>query len=316
MGSGSVQRSVTVGSSLSRPRPNLFIVGAPKCGTTTLYHALRQHPEVFMSPVKEPRYWSSDLRASGLSFHCRHVRRHLFSLRGLSTLPRCWLARRRIAPAEWLGVPRLDDYLSLFAEADPERHRWLGEASPDSLWSEVAAERISAFEPAARIVVALREPVAYLASIHRETLSGVVGETEPSLRRALQLEPKRRVGREVPCSVRFPFTVFYRLQAEFDVQIERFLRVFDRSQLHFVLLEDLAADPVATVDALLGFLDLPRVARALDLRPRNVSGQSGLGDLTAAEVAELRLELRSSVDRLQVLTGLPVGERWGYGDPR
>jgi hypothetical protein len=37
--------------------PNLFIVGAPRSGTTSLYNYLKQHPEVFMSPAKEPHYF-------------------------------------------------------------------------------------------------------------------------------------------------------------------------------------------------------------------------------------------------------------------
>ena len=42
-------------------RPDLFIVGAPKCGTTALYAYLRRHPEIFMSPLKEPHFFGSDL---------------------------------------------------------------------------------------------------------------------------------------------------------------------------------------------------------------------------------------------------------------
>ena len=42
-------------------RPNFFIVGAPKCGTTALYEYLRPHPNVFMSPVKEPHFFATDL---------------------------------------------------------------------------------------------------------------------------------------------------------------------------------------------------------------------------------------------------------------
>jgi len=38
--------------------PNLFIVGAPRSGTISLYNYLKQHPEVFMSPIKEPHYFA------------------------------------------------------------------------------------------------------------------------------------------------------------------------------------------------------------------------------------------------------------------
>jgi Sulfotransferase family len=47
--------------------PNFFIVGAPKSGTTSLYHCLDQHPEIYMSPVKEPSFFASDIRLELLS---------------------------------------------------------------------------------------------------------------------------------------------------------------------------------------------------------------------------------------------------------
>ena len=42
-------------------KPDFFIVGAPKCGTTSLYYYLRQHPQIFMPDYKEPHYFGKDL---------------------------------------------------------------------------------------------------------------------------------------------------------------------------------------------------------------------------------------------------------------
>lgn len=39
-------------------RPDFFLVGAPKCGTTAMYQYLRRHPAIFMCPVKEPEFFS------------------------------------------------------------------------------------------------------------------------------------------------------------------------------------------------------------------------------------------------------------------
>ena len=47
--------------------PNFFIVGAGKAGTTSLYSYLRQHPQIYMSPVKEPCYFASEIRPEMLS---------------------------------------------------------------------------------------------------------------------------------------------------------------------------------------------------------------------------------------------------------
>jgi hypothetical protein len=38
--------------------PNFLIIGAAKSGTTSLYHYLGQHPDIFMSPIKEPNYYT------------------------------------------------------------------------------------------------------------------------------------------------------------------------------------------------------------------------------------------------------------------
>ena len=43
--------------------PNFFVIGAPKAGTTSLYSQLSRHPDIFMSPIKEPNHFCSDLHA-------------------------------------------------------------------------------------------------------------------------------------------------------------------------------------------------------------------------------------------------------------
>src|SRR5688572_14646371 len=43
------------------PAPNFLVVGAAKCGSTSLYHYLKQHPEAYMSPLKEPNHFSTDI---------------------------------------------------------------------------------------------------------------------------------------------------------------------------------------------------------------------------------------------------------------
>src|SRR5687768_6547415 len=46
---------------MSKKLPNFLIVGAAKCGTSSLHKYLDQHPEIFMSKVKEPRFLSSQV---------------------------------------------------------------------------------------------------------------------------------------------------------------------------------------------------------------------------------------------------------------
>lgn len=107
--------------------PNLFIVGAARSGTTSLHYYLNQHPEIFMSPMKEPHFFS----------------------------------RIRPDPRFKLFYPYVDDesaYLELFAAAGGTRLR--GEASPSYLWVPDAAKRIHAANPEAMIIIILRDPVS------------------------------------------------------------------------------------------------------------------------------------------------------------
>jgi Sulfotransferase domain len=111
-------------------RPDLFIVGAPKCGTTSLYNYLQGHPDVFLAAVKEPQFFAGD----------RIVKR---------------------------GMPfpeAMDRYLALFEDAGGAKR--VGEASTSYLESPEAVERIREFAPDARIVAMLRNPVDMLHSLH------------------------------------------------------------------------------------------------------------------------------------------------------
>lgn len=111
-------------------KPNFFIVGAPKCGTTSLYQYLREHPEVFMPDRKEPDFFCTDFYPDSLTE---------------------------------------EEYLALFQDAKSEEHR-IGEASTPYLYSARAREGIKEFCPDARIIIMLRNPVNMMYSLHGHRL--------------------------------------------------------------------------------------------------------------------------------------------------
>jgi hypothetical protein len=124
------------------PEPNFFIVGTGKSGTTSLYHYLRQHPQVYMSPVKEPSYFASEIRMDNLSeAHRRYIRLHS--------------AETTLRPPGWL-FSTWQEYLQLFQGVQNEIA--VGEASIAYLWSETAASNIAARLPDAKIIIMLRDP--------------------------------------------------------------------------------------------------------------------------------------------------------------
>jgi hypothetical protein len=112
--------------------PNFLIIGTQKAGTTALYRYLEQHPEIYMSPDKEPRYFSFS-----------NTSNKLFPYR------------------------RLDQYEGLFSDVAGEKA--VGEASTEYLASPVAPERIAQTIPHAKLIAILRNPVerAYSAYIFR-----------------------------------------------------------------------------------------------------------------------------------------------------
>src|SRR5579859_908594 len=111
-------------------RPNFFIVGAPKCGTTALNHYLSAHPEIFMAK-KEMHHFGADLKFGPQFF------------------------RRDRA-----------EYLAEFAGGQGRKR--VGESSVWYLFSREAAAELKAFNPEARVIIMLREPVAMLHSLFHQ----------------------------------------------------------------------------------------------------------------------------------------------------
>ena len=158
---GSEVRSCRFGrTSRSLKRPNLFIVGAPRCGTTTLWSYLKEHPEIFMSREKELYFFDSDL----------------------------W------GRPEW--APTLEQYLAHFSSAG-DRQRVMGEATPSYLRSKRAPTEIKSFSPEARIIIMLRNPLDVMYSLHAQALrygTEPIGSFELALEADKKREDRKSVG--------------------------------------------------------------------------------------------------------------------------
>ncbi|QDH11174.1 sulfotransferase [Nocardioides dongxiaopingii] len=118
---------------LRSPRPDFLIIGAPKAGTTALHAALAQHPDVFVSNPKEPKYWLCD-----------------------DAPPPHWTGPGdRHSQQEWIWRP--DRYADLFRGARDDQVR--GESTPFYLWSRGAHRRIAEALPDVRLIAVVRDPV-------------------------------------------------------------------------------------------------------------------------------------------------------------
>lgn len=198
-------------------RPDFYIVGAPKSGTTAMYEYLRRHPDIFLPATKELRFFGADLDVRGF-------------------------ARRDV-----------DTYLSSFAAAAPTQR--VGAAYVWYLYSKTAAAEIRRFTPEARIIVMLRPPADMLYSLHSEHLSNG-NEDLNSFEDALSAEADRRAGRRIPRHAHLPQGLLYSEVAMYAEQLERYLAVFGRDRVHVILYEDFASDTAASYRETLRFLDV------------------------------------------------------------
>jgi hypothetical protein len=192
--------------------PNFFLAGAPKAGTTSLYSYLAQHPEVYMSPIKEPNFFADEIRHQNFDPKARHgiVRGH----RDLHQFLAGPMDDKRFGGivTEW------EDYCRLFANARNEVA--IGEASVCYLWSPTAPERIAARVPNARILVMLRHPAERAYSQYLHGLSN--GAIRSSFREHIQRNIRYRSTR---FCVHYPFLEF----GFYAEQLRRYQERFGRN---------------------------------------------------------------------------------------
>ncbi len=146
-----------------------------------------------------------------------------------------------------------DTYLELFAASAGKKRR--GESTPFYLYSQRAAEEIKAFDPEARIIIMLRNPVDMMYSMHaRNLMDG--NEDIQDFAEALQAEEPRKRGQRLSAGSFFPQGLYYRELAKFSDQVRRYLQAFDKQQIHVVVFDDLKAAPQESFDKVLTFLGL------------------------------------------------------------
>ena len=223
---------------------NFFLVGAPKCGTTAMYSYLNEHPQIYMSPKKEPQFFAGDVLGDQRNFIT------------------------------------VEDYRRCFDRADGASV--LGEASTAYMVSRTAAEQIKSYNPGARILVMLRNPIDVMHALHSERLFMNM-EHITDFGKAINSDDARfwRAGRWKGQRIIRPS---YREVASFPAQLKRFVDVFGRDRVHVVVYDDFLSDPAAEYAKLLAFLGvIPAPSRDFirhnaNRRVRNMAAQDWLRD--------------------------------------
>jgi hypothetical protein len=217
--------------------PNFLIIGAAKSGTTALYQYLKQHPQIFLSPHKEPKFFAHEGKKPGWKGP-GDERYDLTTVTDIAT------------------------YLALFHEVTDEKA--IGEASTQYLYMPGVRERIKYYIPTARLIAILRNPVevAYSAYLHKRR-DGHEPLTE--FAEALRQEETRIKNNWSPIW-------HYRQRGFFYEHLVRYFELFPREQLRIYLHDDLKTDAAGMVRDIFRFIEVDDTCQLdLSLRP-NVSG--------------------------------------------
>ena len=200
-------------------KPDFFIVGAPRCGTTAMNNYLQEHPDIFMAASShEPHFFGSDL------YRPNYIRDEQV-------------------------------YLSLFEEAKDEKR--VGEKSVGYIYSTRAAKEIKEFTPSAKIIIMLRNPVDVIHSIH-SLLVYIGHEDIADFEAALDAEEDRRQGMRLPegVSPQEAWQFLYRDKGAFTEQVRRYLDAFTRENVHVIIFDDFIHDTTGGYRQTLEFLDV------------------------------------------------------------
>lgn len=187
--------------------PNFYVIGSSRSGTTTLRHHLRAHPDVYLPPVNEPRYFAFAMDPMNYAG------------------PGDEILRDRV-------VTDMNAYQALFQDAGTETA--IGEVSPAYLSSETAAARIAAATPDAKILAVLRHPAERaLSSYRRERMDDL--EPAPCLGAALHRENERqRTG--------WSYVWRYRYRGLYHTHLARYFARFPRHQIKVLTYDRWAGD--------------------------------------------------------------------------
>jgi len=208
--------------------PNFLVIGAPKAGTTSLYNYLKQHPQVYMSPAKEPKFFAFE--GSSLSFNGSD--KASFQIRNST-------------------IVDIESYEKLFSGVTGEIA--IGEASPIYLHHSRAAERIHHYIPDCKFVAILRNPMERLYSDWKHNFHYGY-ETIGRFRPAVDAWQKKREKQNF-----IPY-LNYVEKGYYAKHISRYLENFQHDRFALFLFEDLQAYPGHVMRSIFEFLGVDNEA--------------------------------------------------------
>ncbi|MGC9330272.1 MAG: sulfotransferase family protein [Bacteroidales bacterium] len=200
-------------------KPNFFIIGAPKCGTTALSEYLREHPDVHFSYPKEPNFFCTDFSEQHREFkdYTFYLNQCFYNSKGKTAV---------------------------------------GEGSVYYLYSSEAVPNILKFQPKAKFIVMLRNPVDIAHSLHATHLRSGINENIEDFETAWNLQDERKEGKNLPPHCTDYKLVMYRDICKTGEQLKRLFQWVDKSKVKIILFEDFVNDTLKVYKEVLDFLNV------------------------------------------------------------
>ncbi len=195
-------------------KPNFFIIGAPKCGTTSVASWLSDHPNIYFSPEKEPHFFNTD---------------HNFQ-----------------------NIKSLSEYEQLF-NGVTSKHKAIGEGSVWYLYSTIAVKNILSYNSEAKFIVLLRSPVEMAISLHNQQIF-TGHETIISFNKAWMMQDKRKNNCNIPFTCRESKHLLYGDACSLGSQIKNLYKTANKKNILPILLDDIKTNPKKEYKAILNFL--------------------------------------------------------------
>jgi len=196
--------------------PDFFLVGAPRCGTTTMSKFLRWHPKICFSDPKETFFFARASTSSAI-------------------------------------VDLEKEYLERYFDYDPQRHLRVGEGSVSYLYDRGALELIDSLNPHAKFIAMIRNPMEMVPSFHFRMLY-ILEEEEQSFERAWNLWEARARGEQLPRRNTDPGLLAYPDIGRHGKHLQQLFELVGRERCHVILHDDLVAEPQTVFDRVLKFV--------------------------------------------------------------
>lgn len=208
---------------------NLFIIGTHKAGTSALSNILNQHDDICF-----------------YQHECHHFEKDLILQYALNTKDKKKIYRNYPVSKE--------QYISLFKP--DKQYKYYGDKTPSYIVSETSALEIFNYNPDAKIIFILREPISYMYSLHSQNLYNGYENIE-DFETALRLENERKIGKSLTLKgLQHKYMLMYRKRIKYIEQINRYVKLFPKHNIKCVIYEEYKNSNKKVIEDIENFLGI------------------------------------------------------------